>query len=109
MGGSKSGGANYDLDDSDGDDGQIDAYMERMKREGKNRGEGGDDDDDESTDESYHLPDGPHGYGSEVAEEFDTDYSSSGKDDSDEDYKVGSGEEEDEAAKEARREKKERE
>ena len=44
----------------------------------------------------------------QVAEEWDTDYSSSGKDDSDEDYKVGSGEEEDEAAKEARRERKEK-
>lgn len=106
--GSKTGGANYDLDDSD-DDGQVDAYMERMKREGKSRAPEGGEDDDESTDESYHLPDGPED-SLEVAEEFDTDYSSSGREDNeDEDYKVGSGEEEDEATKEARREKKEQE
>ena len=41
--------------DSD-DDGNHDAYLNRVKREGKAR-EQVDDDDDESTDEDYMLPD----------------------------------------------------
>ncbi|XP_052366122.1 FACT complex subunit SSRP1a isoform X2 [Oncorhynchus keta] len=58
---------------SDSDDDQHDAYLERMKAEGKIREEGdGSNDSDEETDESFNP-----GEESDVAEEFDSNASQS--------------------------------
>ncbi|XP_070184989.1 LOW QUALITY PROTEIN: FACT complex subunit SSRP1-like [Littorina saxatilis] len=74
--------ANYeDMADSDEDKGDHDAYMEKMKREGKQRQD--DDDDDNSSDVSFN----PGDSGSEVAEEYDSNPPSTDfDDDSDSDY-----------------------
>lgn len=62
--------ANYadDMNDSDDDDGDHDAYLERMKAEGKDRYSDDEDDDTDSSDESFN----PGDSGSEVAEEYDS-------------------------------------
>lgn len=61
---------NYNDDLMDSDDGTPhDAYLERMKREGKERDDDDDDGDSDSSDESFAPPES----GSEVAEEFDSD------------------------------------
>ncbi|XP_021364929.1 FACT complex subunit SSRP1-like isoform X2 [Mizuhopecten yessoensis] len=62
--------ANYadDMSASDDDDGDHDAYLERMKAEGKDRYSDDEDDDTDSSDESFN----PGDSGSEVAEEYDS-------------------------------------
>ncbi|XP_013394165.1 FACT complex subunit SSRP1 [Lingula anatina] len=68
----------YDeLLDSEDED-EHDVYLERMKQEGKERAEDDDQDDDEDEDDDdYVAPES----GSEVAEEFDTDFTSSSSED----------------------------
>lgn len=69
------------VDDGDDDDGDApDAYLERVKREGKERDD--DDDDDESTDEDFD-PDAAED-ADDVPEEYDSDAVSSDDDDDDE-------------------------
>ncbi|XP_071094322.1 FACT complex subunit SSRP1-like [Haliotis cracherodii] len=80
--------------------GEHDAYLERMKEEGKNRQVDDEDDDSDSSDESYN----PGGSGSEVAEEYDSNPPTSSTSDSD--YSAGSAGSGGDSAAEARREKK---
>ncbi|XP_046582983.1 FACT complex subunit SSRP1-like [Haliotis rubra] len=91
-------------DDDDwgsGDEGgEHDAYLERMKEEGKNRQVDDEDDDSDSSDESYN----PGGSGSEVAEEYDSNPPTSSTSDSD--YSAGSAGSGGDSEAEARREKK---
>ncbi|GIY29909.1 FACT complex subunit SSRP1 [Caerostris darwini] len=68
-----------DLVDSDVED-EPDAYLQRVKAEGREREEGGGSTDEESSDESF----APEESGSEVAEEYDSNPPTSS--DSDEDY-----------------------
>ncbi|KAL8591541.1 hypothetical protein ACOMHN_055508 [Nucella lapillus] len=102
IGGTKSkSAANYEeMSDSDNDKGDHDAYLEKMKREGKERQD--DDDSDDSSDESFN----PGDSGSEVAEEYDSNPPTTSSGDSDSDYSAGSaGYESDNSAAEERREK----
>ncbi|XP_067686639.1 FACT complex subunit SSRP1-like [Haliotis asinina] len=80
--------------------GEHDAYLERMKEEGKNRQMDDEDDDSDSSDESYN----PGGSGSEVAEEYDSNPPTSSTSDSD--YSAGSAGSGGDSEAEARREKK---
>ncbi|XP_015930923.1 FACT complex subunit Ssrp1 [Parasteatoda tepidariorum] len=70
---------NEELVDSDVED-EPDAYLQRVKAEGREREEGGGSTDEESSDESF----APEESGSEVAEEYDSNPPTSS--DSDEDY-----------------------
>lgn len=56
-----------DMSGSDEED-NHDAYLERMKAEGKDRQSGDEDDDSDSSDESYN----PNESASDVAEEYDS-------------------------------------
>ncbi|KAK7922088.1 hypothetical protein WMY93_008990 [Mugilogobius chulae] len=81
---------------SDSDEDQHDAYLERMKAEGKIREEGNDSDDsDEESDESFN----PGEEDDDIAEEYDSKASAS------ESSEEGSGSE-DESAKKKKKEKK---
>ncbi|XP_076453034.1 FACT complex subunit SSRP1-like isoform X2 [Babylonia areolata] len=88
-----------EMSGSDEDKGDHDAYLEKMKREGKERQD--DDDSDDSSDESFN----PGDSGSEVAEEYDSNPPTTSSEDSDSDYIGGSGSESDNSAAEERREK----
>ncbi|XP_033747604.1 FACT complex subunit SSRP1-like [Pecten maximus] len=94
--------ANYadDMNDSDDDDGDHDAYLERMKAEGKDRYSDDEDDDTDSSDESFN----PGDSGSEVAEEYDSNPPTTSESEEDD---LGSGPEA-EAKREARRKEKEK-
>ncbi|CAL1528533.1 unnamed protein product [Lymnaea stagnalis] len=72
-----------EMSDSDAEGGDHDAYLERMKAEGKDRD---DDDSDDSSDESFN----PGESGSEVAEEYDSNPPTTSDSDSDSDYSGGS-------------------
>ncbi|KAJ8932779.1 hypothetical protein NQ314_014483 [Rhamnusium bicolor] len=65
-----------DFGNSD-DEAAPDAYLERVKAEAQERDDGQSDDDDESTDEDFN----PNQDESDVAEEYDTDHSSSSEED----------------------------
>ncbi|XP_054717717.1 FACT complex subunit Ssrp1-like [Uloborus diversus] len=69
-----------ELVDSDAEVDEPDAYLQRVKAEGREREEGGGSTDEESSDESF----APEESGSEVAEEYDSNPPTSS--DSDEDY-----------------------
>ncbi|XP_076472913.1 FACT complex subunit SSRP1-like isoform X2 [Babylonia areolata] len=90
-----------EMSDSDEDKGDHDAYLEKMKREGKQRLIEEDDDDDDSSDESFN----PGESGSEVAEEYDSNPPTTSSEDSDSDYSAGSGFDSDASAAEERRER----
>ncbi|XP_060070055.1 FACT complex subunit SSRP1-like [Ylistrum balloti] len=94
--------ANYadDMNDSDDDDGDHDAYLERMKAEGKDRYSDDEDDETDSSDESFN----PGDSGSEVAEEYDSNPPTTSESDEDD---LGSGPEA-EAKREAKRKEKEK-
>ncbi|GFQ67347.1 FACT complex subunit SSRP1 [Trichonephila clavata] len=68
-----------DLVDSDEED-EPDAYLQRVKAEGREREEGGGSTDEESSDESF----APEESGSEVAEEYDSNPPTSSDSDDDE-------------------------
>ncbi|XP_059146282.1 FACT complex subunit SSRP1-like [Physella acuta] len=72
-----------EMSDSDAEGADHDAYLERMKAEGKDRD---DDDSDDSSDESFN----PGESGSEVAEEYDSNPPTTSDSDSDSDYSGGS-------------------
>ncbi|KAF8778000.1 FACT complex subunit SSRP1 like protein [Argiope bruennichi] len=95
-----------DLVDSDEED-EPDAYLQRVKAEGREREEGGGSTDEESSDESF----APEESGSEVAEEYDSNPPTSS--DSDDDYegsdKSSGDESEAEAAPKKVKEKKPKE
>ncbi|XP_031443350.1 FACT complex subunit SSRP1-like [Clupea harengus] len=98
-------------DMSDSDEDQHDAYLERMKEEGKIREEGGSDESEGDSDESFN----PGEELDDVAEEFDSNASGSDSEDesgggSDEEAKPKKSKPKKEPAKKARapREKKER-
>lgn len=78
-----------ELVDSDAED-EPDAYLQRVKAEGREREEGGGSTDEESSDESF----APEESGSEVAEEYDsnppTSSDSEDEDDSDKSYEADS-------------------
>ncbi|ESP04179.1 hypothetical protein LOTGIDRAFT_207546 [Lottia gigantea] len=98
----KSTVSNVDLSGSDEEGGDHDAYLERMKAEGKQRDDGDEDDETDSSDESFN----PGESGSEVAEEYDSNPPTTDSDESDSDSGSGSA---DLAEKKVRREKKEKE
>jgi len=82
--GDKGGKVSYnEMDGSDDEGGDHDAYMERMKAEGKDRD---DDSFDDSTDEDFD----PGESGSSVAEEYDSNPPTTSDEDSDSDYSDGS-------------------
>lgn len=95
-----------DLVDSDEED-EPDAYLQRVKAEGREREEGGGSTDEESSDESF----APEESGSEVAEEYDSNPpTSSDSDDDEEGSDKSSGDEyEEEAAPKKVKEKKHKE
>lgn len=88
-GGAKGGGAGYSMDDFGNSDNENepDAYLARVKLEGKER-EDDDDDEDQNSDESTDEDFKPNEQESDVAEEFDSNASSSGDSD---DSEAGSG------------------
>lgn len=92
-----------DMSGSDDED-DHDAYLERMKAEGKDRQSGDEDDDSDSSDESYN----PNESASDVAEEYDSNPPTS-SDDSEDSEDQSSSEEggADEEAKQQRRKEKE--
>ncbi|XP_012942968.2 FACT complex subunit SSRP1 [Aplysia californica] len=90
-----------EMSDSDAEGGDHDAYLERMKAEGKDRD---DDDSDDSSDESFN----PGESGSEVAEEYDSNPPTTSDSDSDSDYSGGSGDGEGSGAEEKRRAREEK-
>lgn len=103
IGGKKLGEADYDnMMDSDNDDNTHDAYLERMKAEGKDRDSDAMDDDSDSSDEDFN----PGESGSDVAEEYDSNPPTSEESDSEEES--GSDANQDPEAKEARRLEKEK-
>ncbi|KAK3764831.1 hypothetical protein RRG08_041250 [Elysia crispata] len=85
-----------EMSDSDEEGGDHDAYLERMKREGKDRDE---DDSDDSSDESFN----PGESGSEVAEEYDSNPPTTSDSDSDYSGASSDGNEEGSDAEERRR------
>ncbi|GFT56354.1 FACT complex subunit SSRP1 [Nephila pilipes] len=91
-----------DLVDSDEED-EPDAYLQRVKAEGREREEGGGSTDEESSDESF----APEESGSEVAEEYDSNPpTSSDSDDDEEGSDKSSGKDyEDEAPKKVKEKK----
>ncbi|KAI8783219.1 FACT complex subunit SSRP1 [Biomphalaria glabrata] len=96
-----------EMSDSDAEGGDHDAYLERMKAEGKDRD---DDDSDDSSDESFN----PGESGSEVAEEYDSnppttsdDSDSESSEGSSDGQDVGSDAEERRKAREEKRKEKE--
>jgi structure-specific recognition protein 1 len=104
-----SGKVSYDDDllDSEEED-NHDAYLHRMKAEGKQRVEAGEDDlmdSDDSSDESFAPPES----GSEVAEEYDSNPETTSSDDSDEDYSASGTDAEEEREKRRIKKDKERE
>ncbi|KAL8589458.1 hypothetical protein ACOMHN_061669 [Nucella lapillus] len=88
-----------EMSNSDEDKGDHDAYLEKMKREGKQRLMDDDDDDDDSSDVSFN----PGESGSEVAEEYDSNPPTTSSAGSDSDYTGGSGSDSDASAAEERR------
>lgn len=93
-----------ELVDSDVED-EPDAYLQRVKDEGRVREQGGGTTDEESSDESFAPPES----GSEVAEEYDsnppTSSDSDDDDEEDEDYQASHSEEERERKKEKKEKK----
>ncbi|XP_050407825.1 FACT complex subunit SSRP1 [Patella vulgata] len=85
---------------SDEEGGDHDAYLERMKAEGKQRQDDDEDDDTDSSDESFN----PGESGSEVAEEYDSNPPTTDSEDSDEESDSEPSE-----AKKARKEQKQKE
>ncbi|GFN86488.1 fact complex subunit ssrp1 [Plakobranchus ocellatus] len=85
-----------EMSDSDEEGGDHDAYLERMKREGKDREE---EDSDDSSDESFN----PGESGSEVAEEYDSNPPTTSDSDSDYSGASSDGQEEGSDAEERRR------
>uniref|UniRef100_A0A0B7A0T5 FACT complex subunit SSRP1 n=1 Tax=Arion vulgaris TaxID=1028688 RepID=A0A0B7A0T5_9EUPU len=85
-----------EMSDSDEEGGDHDAYLERMKAEGKDRD---DDDSDDSSDESFN----PGESGSEVAEEYDSNPPTTSDSDSDYSGESSAGNEEGSDADERRR------
>lgn len=84
--------AEDDMIDSDADDDGHDAYLARVKREGRER------DEDEESDEDFN-PDKVSGSDGSVAEEFDSDASSSAS---------GEGSDEDSSSEKKKKEKKQK-
>ncbi|KAK7460785.1 hypothetical protein BaRGS_00038806 [Batillaria attramentaria] len=72
-----------EMSGSDEEGGDHDAYLQKVKAEGKQREE---DDDTDSSDESFN----PGDSGSEVAEEYDSNPPTTSSEDSDSDYSGGS-------------------
>ncbi|CAG5125389.1 unnamed protein product [Candidula unifasciata] len=98
--GSKS--VNYnEMSDSDEEGGDHDAYLERMKAEGKDRD---DDDSDDSSDVSFN----PGESGSEVAEEYDSNPPTTSGSDSDYSDDSSAGEEQGSDAEERRKAREEK-
>ncbi|GFY66478.1 FACT complex subunit SSRP1 [Trichonephila inaurata madagascariensis] len=94
-----------DLVDSDEED-EPDAYLQRVKAEGREREEGGGSTDEESSDESF----APEESGSEVAEEYDSNPpTSSDSDDDEEGSDKSSGDEYEQEAPKKVKEKKHKE
>jgi len=94
------GGPNYQVDDDDGSDGDEevnDAYMERMKAEGRNR------DSDMSSDDEEYDPDKDTHFDEDVKEEYTSSPSDSG--DSDDDYSDVDSADEEKKAEQAQRRK----
>lgn len=91
------GGPNYQVDDdgSDGDEDVNDAYMERMKAEGRTR------DSDMSSDDEEYDPDKDTHFDEDVKEEYTSSPSDSG--DSDDDYSDVDSADEEKKADQARR------
>ncbi|XP_052244926.1 FACT complex subunit SSRP1-like isoform X2 [Dreissena polymorpha] len=106
IGNKKASGDNlYEGLDSDEDQGQHDAYLERMKAEGKDRDSDDFDDDSDSSDEDFK----PEDSASDVAEEYDSNPPTSSDSEEEEDGSSGSGDEEKKAQKAAAREKRRQE
>jgi len=80
--GEKNKGVSYAESDGSDNDGDHDAYLQRVKAEGA----ANDDSDDDSSDESYN----PGESGDEVAEEYDSNPPTTSGSDSDSDYSDGS-------------------
>jgi len=94
------GGPNYQIDEddgSDGDDDENDAYMERMKAEGRSR------DSDMSSDDEEYDPDKDAHFDEDVKEEYTSSPSGSG--DSDSDYSDVDSADEEKKAEQAQRRK----
>nr|KAG5686580.1 hypothetical protein BaRGS_005151 [Batillaria attramentaria] len=92
-----------EMSGSDEEGGDHDAYLQKVKAEGKQREE---DDDTDSSDESFN----PGDSGSEVAEEYDSNPPTTSSEDSDSDYSGGSvaSGSEDSAAEERREKEREK-
>lgn len=101
IGNKKNGVNDYDaMMDSDDEDGTHDAYLERMKAEGKDRDSDDLDDDSDSSDEDFR----PEESGSDVAEEYDSNPPTTSESEEEETGSEGS----DEEKREAKRKEKER-
>lgn len=102
--GLKGATTNYEeMMDSDNED-THDAYLERMKAEGKDRDSDDMDDDSDSSDEDFN----PGESGSDVAEEYDSNPPTSSDSDSDFDPSGGGGSDDDASGSEAERRKEEK-
>ncbi|XP_053375271.1 FACT complex subunit SSRP1-like isoform X1 [Mercenaria mercenaria] len=103
IGNKKNGVNDYDaMMDSDDEDGGHDAYLERMKAEGKDRDSDALDDDSDSSDEDFR----PEDSASDVAEEYDSNPPTTSE--SDEDASDSGGEQDEEKREEKRKEKERR-
>lgn len=90
-----------DMSGSDEED-NHDAYLERMKAEGKDRQSGDEDDDSDSSDESYN----PNESASDVAEEYDSNPPTTSSNSESGDSSGGSGDEEKQKKRKEKAEKK---